>query len=152
MAIVIHSIEQLRGLVGHNLGASNWLEITQERIDHFADATGDRQWIHCDPARAERESPYGATISHGFLTLSLCSLLATEVFTVPAARQTINYGVNRVRFPNAVRSGSRVRLLLKLVELRELPDSVETQYECTIEIEGQTKPACFATWLLRLYF
>jgi acyl dehydratase len=150
--MIIHSLEQLRGLVGQTVGASDWLEITQERIDRFADATGDHQWIHCDPGRAARQSPYGTTIAHGFLTLSLCSTLAEQVLTVSAAQRIINYGLNRVRFPNAVRSGARVRLVLKLAELRELTETIETQYECTVEIEGETKPACVATWLLRLYF
>jgi acyl dehydratase len=151
MTLAITDIEQFRGLVGQTIGASDWLEVTQERIDRFADATGDHQWIHCDPQRAARESPYGATIAHGFLTLSLCSSLAQQVLQVSAAQRIINYGLNRVRFPNAVRCGSRVQLVLKLAELRELTDAIETQYECTVEIEGETKPACVATWLLRLY-
>lgn len=149
---LVQSIDHLRSLIGQTVGTSDWLEVTQERIDQFAEATGDHQWIHCDPERAARESPFGTTIAHGFLTLSLCAALADEVIRVPTARRVINYGLNRVRFPNAVRSGSRVRLVLKLAEIRELTEAVETQYECSVEVEGQTKPACVATWLLRLYF
>lgn len=152
MAItIVQSIDQFRSLVGETVGMSDWLEVTQERIDRFADATGDHQWIHCDRERAVRESPFGTTIAHGFLTLSLCSALTNEVIRVPAAQRVINYGLNRVRFPNAVRCGSRVRLVLKLVELKELGEAVETQYECSVEIEGESKPACVAIWLLRLY-
>ena len=149
---VMHCVDQLRALAGQAIGASDWLEVTQERIDQFAAATGDQQWIHCDPQRAARESPYGTTIAHGFLTLSLCALLAEQVLSLPGAQRVINYGLTRVRFPNAVKCGSRVRLVLKLAELRELSEAVEIQYECTVEIEGQSKPACVATWLLRVYF
>ncbi len=149
--VEIHSLDQLRCLVGQTLGASPWLPVTQERIDQFAAATGDRQWIHCDPQRAQQESPYGKTIAHGFLTLSLCAPLLESLITFPAALRVINYGLNRVRFPHAVVSGARIRLILKLAEIREVAEALETQYECTIEIEGQTKPACVATWLLRVY-
>lgn len=149
--IEIHSIDELRSRIGQVLGASDWLEVTQERIDQFAAATGDHQWIHCDRERAARESPYGATIAHGFLTLSLCARLLESIIAFPAAQRVINYGLNRVRFPNAVKSGARIRLVLKLAEIREMAEAIETQYECTIEIEGQAKPACVATWLLRVY-
>ncbi len=150
--LLIHNLDELRNQVGQTLGVSDWLEITQERIDLFADATGDRQWIHCDPERAARESPYGTTIAHGFLTLSLCSTLANQVVSVPTAQRVINYGLNRVRFPSPVLCGARIRLVVKLAEVRELTEAIETQYECTMEVEGQTKPACVATWLLRVYF
>lgn len=147
----IRHLEELRGLLGQTIGASEWLDVSQERIDQFADATGDHQWIHCDPRRAASESPFGKTIAHGFLTLSLCAPLLESLICFPTAKRVINYGLNRVRFPNAVVCGSRIRLILQLAELRELAGAIETQYECTIEIEGQAKPACVASWLLRVY-
>jgi acyl dehydratase len=148
---VIQSIEELHSLAGQELGVSDWLEVTQARIDAFAEATGDRQWIHCDPDRARRESPYGATIAHGFLTLSLCASLAEQVFFVAGAKRTINYGLNRLRFPHAVPSGSRIRLVVKLLDVRPVAEAQELTCQCTVELEGQPKPACVAEWVLRIY-
>ena len=151
----MHSIDeasQMLALVGQELGVSDWLEVSQEQIDQFAAATGDRQWIHCDQQRAARESPYGATIAHGFLTLSLCVKLAEQIVAFEGARLVVNYGLNRVRFPSPVKSGSNLRLSLKLLQARQLADSLELGYQCTLEVQGQAKPACIAEWLLRVYF
>ena len=151
----MHSIgeaSQMLALVGQELGVSDWLEVTQKQIDQFAEATGDRQWIHCDQERAARESPYGTTIAHGFLTLSLCVKLAEQIVAFEGARLLVNYGLNRVRFPGPVKSGSNLRLSLKLLQARQLPDSLEVGLQCTFEVQGQSKPACIAEWLLRVYF
>jgi acyl dehydratase len=150
-ARIIHDVASLSALVGQEIGISDWLIVTQERVDQFAVATGDRQWIHCEPERARRESPYGTTIAHGFLTLSLCAAWLDEIVAIEGARMVVNYGLNRVRFPNAVRVGSRVRLALRLLNVKELDDAAEAGYHCTVEIEGQSKPACVAEWLLRIY-
>jgi acyl dehydratase len=148
---IVKDVAELTALVGQPLGVSDWLEMTQERVDQFAAATDDRQWIHCDPGRAERESPYGTTIAHGFLTLSMCVALLEETFAIEGAGMIINYGLNRVRFPSAVRVGARIRLALKLLHTKELSDSLEADFHCTVEIEGESKPACVAEWLLRIY-
>lgn len=126
--------------------------MTQERISQFAEATGDRQWIHIDPERAQRESPYGAAIAHGFLTLSLMSHFMREAIQLPGSvKRTINYGLNRVRFPAPVRAGEKIRARVRLQSLRELPDSFEAVFEITIEAEGGEKPCCAAEWILRYY-
>ena len=129
-----------------------WLRITQERIDQYAEATGDRQWIHVDPERARRESPYGATIAHGFLTLSLISHFLREAIQLPTeVRRTINYGLNRVRFPAPVRAGEKIRARIRLQSFRELADSFEAVYDVTVETEGAEKPCCVAEWVLRYF-
>jgi acyl dehydratase len=115
---VIKGLDELKSLVGQPLGTSDWIEITQEQVDRFADATGDHQWLHTDPQRAKLESPYGQTIAHGFLTLSLCPALAQELFTVEGIKMGVNYGLNRVRFPNAVKVGSRILLASQLIDLK----------------------------------
>lgn len=150
---VIRGLEELKGLVGQVIGASGWVEITQEQVQQFADATGDHQWIHCDPERARRESPYGETVAHGFLTLSLGPALAQQIFTVEGVRMGVNYGLNRVRFPNAVRVGSRVRMTSQLVDLKEdSQGGVTVTYKQTFEVEGEDKPCCVADMMARLYF
>ncbi|HJT34046.1 MAG TPA: MaoC family dehydratase, partial [Pirellulales bacterium] len=106
----IQGLEELRSLVGQCLGTSDWIQITQERVEAFAAGTDDRQWIHCDPRRAAKDSPYGTTVAHGFLTLSLCNVLVEQIFAIEGVRMVLNYGVNRVRFPAPVRVGSRVRM------------------------------------------
>ena len=142
-------VERLRGPRNrHNRLAA----VTQERIRQFADATGDHQWIHVDPERARRESPYGAAIAHGFLTLSLMSHFMREAIELPGdVRQTINYGLNRVRFPAPVRAGGKIRARVSLQSYRELSGSVEAVFEITIETEGGAKPCCVAEWILRYY-
>jgi acyl dehydratase len=134
-----------------------WLEIDQQRIDAFASATGDLQWIHTNPERARHESPYGTTIAHGYLTLSLLPYLtesnAPGFFerTYPGMRLRINYGLNRVRFPAPVKVGSRIRSRTMLKELQEVDKGVQFTYQITVEIEGNSKPACSAEFLARVY-
>ncbi len=150
--LVLESLQSLKAYAGREIATTEWLAVTQQRIDRFAEATGDRQWIHVDPERARRESPYGATIAHGFLTLSLISHFMREAIELPSGvRQTINYGLNRVRFPAPVRAGEKIRARVRLQSCRELPDSVEAVFEITIETEGGEKPCCVAEWILRYY-
>jgi len=144
-------LEELREFVGREIGVTEWLEITQERIDKFADATDDRQWIHVDRERAGRESPYGATIAHGFLTLSLLSKFLREAVQLSGVRMAINYGLNRVRFPSAVRAGSRIRARIVLQSIRDVGDATEATYAITIETQDAEKPCCVAEWVARYY-
>ncbi len=150
--LVLESLHTLKEYVGREIGTTGWLAVTQERILQFAEATGDHQWIHVDPERARRESPYGAAIAHGFLTLSLMSHFLREAIQLPGdVRQTINYGLNRVRFPAPVRAGEKIRARVRLQSCREWPGSVEAVFEITIETEGAEKPCCVAEWILRYY-
>lgn len=150
--LVIKNPQSLKELVGREIGVTEWFPITQERIGLFAEATEDRQWIHLDRARARKESPYGDTIAHGFLTLSLLSHLMKEAIQVQVGvRLAVNYGLNRVRFPAAVRADSRIRARIALLELKELSDAVEATYSATIENEGSAKPVCVAEWIVRYY-
>jgi acyl dehydratase len=148
----IEDVQGLRGRVGQEVGVSDWLEVTQERINQFADATGDHQWIHVDAARAARESPYGGTIAHGFLTLSLLSALMKSAVEIRGGvKMGINYGLNRVRFISAVRAGSLVRARATLSALDEFPGGLQATWLVTVEAEGGEKPACVAEWLVRYY-
>lgn len=149
---VIKGLDELKTLIGQSLGTSDWLPITQEQVQQFADSTRDHQWLHVDPERAQRESPYGQTIAHGFLTLSLCPALAQDTFQIEGIKMGVNYGLNRVRFPNAVRVGSRVRLTSQLIDLKECQEGATVTYKQTIEVEGEDKPACVAEMMARLYF
>jgi acyl dehydratase len=151
--LVIEDLPSLKVWIGREIGVTEWFAITQERIEQFAEATEDRQWIHIDSTRASKESPYGTTIAHGFLTLSLVSYLMKEAIRIQGGlRLAVNYGLNRVRFPAAVRVDSRVRARVHLLALKELSDSVETTYAITIECEKSEKPACVAEWIVRYYF
>ena len=141
----------LKSLVGAEIGVSEWLVMTQERVDVFADATEDRQWIHTDAERAKRESPYGATIAHGFLTLSLVSYFAGQILRVDGLRMAVNYGLNRVRFPAAVRVGARIRGRLGIVGVKGVDGGCEVTFVCTVESEGSEKPCCAAEWVVRYY-
>jgi acyl dehydratase len=142
----------LKELVGQEMGVSEWIQITQERIDQFAEATKDQQWIHVDHARARQESPFGATIAHGFLTLSLISHLTRGVVQFESGIQrTVNYGLNRVRFPEAVRVGSRIRALVGLVACEVFPGAIAATYAVTVELEKSSKPCCVAEWIVRYY-
>ncbi len=150
---VLKSMHSLQDHVGREIAVTDWLPVTQERIASFAEATEDRQWIHVDPERARRESPYGTTIAHGFLTLSLMSRLVKEAIQLPAdVRQTINYGLNRVRFPAPVRAGEKIRARIRLQSCRDLPGSVEAVFDVTIETPDAEKPCCVAEWILRYFF
>lgn len=143
------TLDDIPGAVGSVVGTSNWREITQEMIDKFADSTDDHQWIHCDPERAAKETPFGTTIAHGFLTLSMLSTLAYEALPeLEGATMGINYGFDNVRFKTPVRSGAKVRAVFKLADADVRPSGrVLSTYEVTLEIEGSLQPAFTATWL-----
>ncbi|MEU3885519.1 MaoC family dehydratase [Streptomyces sp. NPDC029041] len=150
MSITVNGLDELKKLAGSDLGTSEWIEVTQERIDTFADATGDHQWIHVDPERA-KDGPFGAPIAHGYLTLSLFIPLFTELLDVQGVTTKVNYGLNKVRFPSPVKAGSRIRLAAKLAEVEEVPGGVQITVEGAIEIEGGTKPAAVLQSLSRFY-
>jgi acyl dehydratase len=148
----IASIEDLLSLVGQEVAVGDWVEITQDRIDQFADATGDHQWIHTDVERAKRESPYGTTIAHGFLTLSMLSYLLKQMVEIHLPiRMGINYGLNRVRFPAAVPAGSKIRARAVLQAVEEIAGGEQLLWNLTVEREGGDKPCCVAEWLVRQY-
>jgi acyl dehydratase len=144
------TLADLRAAVGTELGVSDWIEIDQERIDRFAEATGDHQWIHVDPVRAAA-SPFGSTIAHGFLTLSLLPAIGDQVIQVEEVRMGVNYGVNKVRFPASVPVGSRVRGRVELVEMTEVEGGFQLVTKVTVEREGGEKPVCVAESVSRLY-
>ncbi|MHB8190273.1 MAG: MaoC family dehydratase [Ferrimicrobium sp.] len=150
MARVVNSLQELRSLVGSHLGYSDFHEITQDRIDRFADATDDHQWIHTDPERAA-SGPFGTTIAHGFLTLSMVPVLLPEVLAVEGVQMGINYGANRVRFPAPVPVGSKVRLGATLAVVEDIPGGVQVQLDVTIEVQGAVKPSLAAEILFRYY-
>src|SRR5277367_4720064 len=151
-ALVVKNPRELKEFVGREIGVSEWMEISAERVRLFAEATEDRQWIHLDAARAAAESPYGVTIAHGFLTLSLVSHLIKDVITVEGGvRFAVNYGLNRVRFPAPVKVGWRIRARVGLAALTESAGSVDSTFSVTIESEGSEKPNCVAEWIVRYY-
>jgi acyl dehydratase len=142
----------LADFVGQEVGVSGWMDVTQARITAFADVTEDHQWIHEDAERAARESPFGGTIAHGFLTLSLLSALAAQAVEVGGARLTVNYGFDRVRFVSPVPAGSRVRARLTLAAVAPLPGGgVEAAWDVTVERDGGDRPCLTARWLARMY-
>jgi acyl dehydratase len=140
--LVIPDVNALRSFVGKKLGTSDWLEMTQQRIDRFAEATGDAQWIHVDPERAKRESPFGTTIAHGYLTLSLAPYLFGQIVEVKGTRMTVNPGVEHMRLRAPLRCGDRVRLHATLKDVRDVPGgAVRVTITLQFEIEGQSRPA-----------
>ena len=143
-------LADLAALAGHDIGSSDWLAIEQSRIDRFAEATGDQQWIHIDPVRATA-GPFGAPIAHGFLTLSLLPMMFESAFVVGDVRMGVNYGLNRVRFISPVRVGSRVRGCFKLLSFEPLEGGAQLTVQATIELEGSAKPACVAETVSRRY-
>ena len=149
--VEVETPKDLAAYVGKEIGVSDWVSITQERINQFADATGDHQWIHVDPARAAAELPSRSTIAHGFLTLSLLSTLIRESIRFTGLRMAINYGLNRVRFVSPVPSGSRIRALITLQSVDAVSDGFQVTWQATIEREGNDKPACVADWIVRYY-
>lgn len=152
-SLILDSIRGLKDHEGREIATTDWLVVTQERIREFAEATGDHQWIHVDPERAQHESPYGTTIAHGFLTLSLMSHFLKEAVPLPAdVRRTINYGLNRVRFPAPVRTGEKIRARIRLQSCAEIPGSIKAVFEFTMETPGAEKPCCIAEWILRYFF
>ncbi|MEU2057289.1 MaoC family dehydratase [Streptomyces bungoensis] len=150
MSITVNGLGELRKLAGADLGTSEWIEVTQERIDTFADATGDHQWIHVDPERA-KEGPFGAPIAHGCLTLSLFIPLFTGLLDVRGVSTKANYGLNKVRFPAPVKAGSRIRLAARLASVEEVPGGAQIAVDGTIEIDGGAKPAAVLQSLSRFY-
>jgi len=150
--LVVDDPQSLKNLVGQEIGATDWFVVAQERIARFAAATEDRQWIHVDRERAKTESPYGATVAHGFLTLSLLSHLMKQALRMrKGPRLAVNYGLNRVRFPSPVRAGSKIRARFTLLTLKDLPDASEAVFSVTVESEGADKPCCVAEWIVRYY-
>lgn len=151
-ATVIEGLAALHAAVGKEAGVSPWMEITQEMINRFADATGDHQWIHIDRERAERESPFKTTIAHGFFTVSLLPMLVGQAVKVDAgAKLSVNYGFNRLRFVSPVPSGSRIRVRVTPSSVKEFDGGVEILWGIVVEIEGRDKPAVVAEWIGRLY-
>ena len=151
MTPLVNSLDELKGQIGQEMAVTDWLPVTQQRIAQFADATGDLQWIHLDTERAAKESPYGCTIAHGFLTLSLLSQFMKQALEVPGLRMTINYGLNRVRFPAPVKAGAKLRARFTLLSLQEVDGGAEAAYQVTLETEGVEKPCCVAEWIVRYY-
>jgi len=148
----ITSVEELRSLTGLEVAVSDWSEVTQDRINLFADATGDHQWIHVDVERAKAESPYGATIAHGFLTMSLLPQLMSETVKIKLPIvMGVNYGLNKVRFPSAVLAGSKIRTRAVLKSLDEIEGGQQLVWNITVERDGVDKPCCVAEWLVRYY-
>jgi acyl dehydratase len=148
--VIVRGGEELRALAGKHIGHSDWLEITQERVNLFADATGDHQWIHVDTSRAH-ESPFGGLVAHGFLTLSLLPLFTPQVLAVEGFALGVNYGTDRVRFPAPVLVGSRIRGGVQIESVTDVPGGLQAAMTVTIEIEGGQKPACVATSIVRYY-
>ncbi|MBP8531696.1 MaoC family dehydratase [Streptomyces sp. MK37H] len=150
MSITVNGLDELKKLADADLGTSEWVEVTQDRIDTFADATGDHQWIHTDPERAA-QGPFGAPIAHGYLTLSLFIPLFTQLLDVRGVTTKVNYGLDKVRFPAPVRAGSRIRLVARLTSVEDVPGGVQITVDGTIEVDGGTKPAAVVRSLSRFY-
>ena len=146
----IDGIDELRTLVGEHLGYSDWLEITQERVNKFAESTGDFQWIHVDLERAAA-GPFGGPIAHGYLTLSLGPMLGEQVWGVRGVAMGVNYGIDKLRFPAPVPVGSKLRLGVKLLTVNDIAGGVQVACEYTFEVEGASKPSCVAEVLFRMY-
>ncbi len=149
MTTIIDGIDELKAAVGNHLGYSDWLEITQERVNQFADATGDHQWIHVDVERADAESPFGGPIAHGYLTLSLAPALVPQVVEVHGFSMGVNYGAGKVRFPSPVPVGSRLRVGAELSDVTDVSGGVQVQMKLTFEVDGNDKPACVAEVIYR---
>ncbi|MEU8195431.1 MaoC family dehydratase [Microbispora amethystogenes] len=151
MTTSAHGLDEIAALAGKDLGHSGWLEITQDRVNTFADATGDHQWIHVDPERAAK-GPFGAPIAHGYLTLSLVIPLFNELLDIRGVTMSVNYGLEKVRFPSPVRVGARIRLAATVVSVEEVPgNGVQMLLDFTVEVEGSAKPACVARAVYRHY-
>jgi acyl dehydratase len=147
----VHGLDGLRGLAGQDLGASSWIDITQERVNMFADATGDHQWIHVDVERA-KEGPFGGPIAHGYLTVSLVIPMFVELLDVRDIGMGVNYGLDKLRFPSPVKVGSRIRLHGRVGDVEDVKgDGVQCTFDFTVEVEGSDKPACIARAVYRYY-
>lgn len=151
-SLVLETLNSLKDFVGREIATTEWFPVTQDRIQRFAEATEDRQWIHVEPERAQRESPYGAAIAHGFLTLSLLSHFMKQAVQIRSGvRMGINYGLNRVRFVSPVRAGSKIRARFTLQALKDLPGALEAVFSVVVESESADKPCCVAEWVVRYY-
>ena len=151
MTTIINGIEELKSKVGEHLGYSDWIEVTQERVNLFADATGDHQWIHVDVERAKAESPFGGPIAHGYLTLSLAPALVPQVVQVHGFSMAVNYGAGKVRFPSPVPVGSKLRAGVELIGVEDVKGGVQVEMKLTFEVEGAAKPSCVAEALYRYF-
>lgn len=151
MTTTVNGIEGVKELVGQHLGYSDWREVTQEQVNMFADATGDHQWIHVDPERAAKESPFGTAIAHGYLTLSLIPALLSGVMRVDGIAMGVNYGVNKLRFPAPVPVGSKVRVGATLAGVEDISGGAQVAMDVTVEVDGQDKPSCVAQVVYRYY-
>ena len=151
MALVVETPDALEAWVDKEIAVTDWLRVTQEHIQRFAESTGDRQWIHTDVERAQRESPFGATVAHGFLTLSLLGQFLQQALEIQGARMALNYGLNRVRFPSPVRANSMVRARFTLQAMKKLAGSTEVVFAVAVEEQGTNKPCCAAEWVVRYY-
>ena len=149
--ITVEGVEGVTSLTGKELGPSDWIEITQEQVNLFADATGDHQWIHVDVERATAESPFGGPIAHGYLTLSLLIPMWSQVLTVTDSTMGVNYGLNRVRFPAPVPVGSKLRLTATLTDVEEVAGGLQLTVAAVVEREGGDKPVCIAEPVFRVY-
>lgn len=150
MTTATMDMASLRDAAGKHLGFTDWQEMTQSRVDEFADATDDHQFIHVDPERA-KETPFGGTVAHGYLTLSLMAPIMGELMHVSDAKMGVNYGLDRVRFPAPLPVGAQFRGGGEIVEVTEVPGGLQVKTKCTVEVKGQEKPACVAECLVRLY-
>ena len=150
-ARVINGIDEAKKLVGEHIGYSPYMEITQERVNQFAEATGDHQWIHIDVERAKKESPFGGPVAHGYLTLSLGLVLYPQVAVFKGFKMGVNYGANKIRFMSPVPVGANLRLGVKVLAVDEIPGGMQNTMEFTFEVEGATKPACVAELIFRSY-
>jgi acyl dehydratase len=151
MTTTANGLAEIKALAGRDLGRTGWLEITQDRVNTFADATNDHQWIHVDPVRAAA-GPFGGAIAHGYLTLSLLIPLFGELLDIQGVRMSINYGLDKVRFPSPVKVGGKVRLAGRVAEVEDVPgDGVQMHLDFTVEIDGSAKPACAARAIYRHY-
>jgi acyl dehydratase len=151
--LILEDLDALKDFTGREIAVSDWLQVTQDRIQQFAEVTEDRQWIHLDPDRAQKESPYATTIAHGFLTLSLLSHLMHQALQIQGGvRMAVNCGLNRVRFPSPVRTGSKIRGRFTLQSLTEVGKAREAVFSVVVEDQDQGKPCCVAEWVVRYYF
>jgi acyl dehydratase len=147
--VMIPTVSALKDWVGKEVGVSEWKRVTQEEVDLFAQATGDHQWIHTDPERAKKESPYKRTIAHGYFTLSLAPMLRAQIVDVEKKRMTINYGLNKLRFPAPMPVGEEVRMRAHLDSVEEIKGGIQSTWTLTFEVSGQDKPACVAEAIYR---
>jgi acyl dehydratase len=150
--LMVETPRSLNDFVGREIAVTDWFTVTQDRIRQFAEVTEDRQWIHVDRERAQRESPYGTTIAHGFLTLSLVSYFMKQAIQIRSGvRMGINYGLNRVRFPSPVLADSQIRARVSVQSVKELPDAIEAAFGISVEGQDSEKPHCVAEWIVRYY-